>query len=200
MFFDTYYVPDKNTEAALRERGSRFLAYLYKVQDQKQTKVFLQELKQQYPDATHHCYAYILGTNREIQFSTDDGEPGNSAGKPILRKILSSGLTHCMIVVVRYFGGTQLGIPGLIKAYGDVAELVLKECGKIEEQIKLYYTIEVDFATESELQRLCSRFGAEILERKYEEKVCFKLGIIKSRAAEFENLLQASPHIFKWLR
>lgn len=200
MFFDTYYVPEKNTESALRERGSRFLAYLYKVQDIKQVKELLQGLKQQYPDATHHCYAYVLGTNREIQFATDDGEPGNSAGKPILRKILSSGLTHCMVVVVRYFGGTQLGIPGLIKAYGDATELVLKDCGKKEEQIKLHYSIEVDFSAEGELQRLCARFGAEIFERKYEEKVIFKLGIVKSKTTEFENLLKASPHIFRWVR
>ena len=116
LFSDEYKEPSAPAEATLRERGSRFLAFAYPVQDEATLKSLLQSVKLQFPDATHHCYAVVMHPDKSYQRSNDDGEPSNTAGRPILRMILSKDLTNVLVVVVRYFGGTQLGIPGLIKA------------------------------------------------------------------------------------
>lgn len=200
MFFDTYTVPLNNTEATLRERGSRFFSFAYFANNLNEIKIQLNEIKQKFPDATHHCYAYVLGNNKEIQFSTDDGEPGNSAGKPILRRILAHDFSNCLVIVVRYFGGTQLGIPGLIKAYGDSAEEALKNCGKREINISFEYKIKVHFEHESELQRLCSKLALEVTDRAYTDAVVFTVLCIKSKTNELEVFVKSNSHLFQLLK
>ena len=121
LFSDTYYEVERDAEFVLRERGSKFYAYVYPVRSEAEIKAKLEGLKRLYPDATHHCYAWVMGARGEAQRANDDGEPGNSAGRPILRAVISVGLTNVLVVVVRYFGGTLLGIPGLIESYGGAA-------------------------------------------------------------------------------
>ena len=121
LFSDVYYEVERDAEFVLRERGSKFYAYVYGVRSEAEVKEKLEVLKREYPDATHHCYAWVMGARGEAQRANDDGEPGNSAGRPILRAVISAGLTNVLVVVVRYFGGTMLGIPGLIDAYGGSA-------------------------------------------------------------------------------
>lgn len=200
MFFDTYLIPANNSEAAIRERGSRFFAFAYCVNNLTEIKSQLHEIKQKFPDATHHCYAYVLGTNKEIQFATDDGEPGNSAGKPILRRILAADFSNCLVVVVRYFGGTQLGIPGLIKAYGECADAALKGCGKKEKSITFEYKIAVQFEHESDLQRLCTKLSLEVINRAYSDGVVFTVLCIKSKTLELEAFVKSNSHIFQVLK
>lgn len=118
---DQYEVASSETHAELREMGSRFIAYAYPVTDESGVKQYLQYQKKTHYSATHHCWAFIIGSNKETQKFSDDREPSNSAGRPILRAIISSGLTNVAVIVVRYFGGKQLGIPGLIKAYEEAA-------------------------------------------------------------------------------
>ena len=122
LFSDVYYEVERDAEFVLRERGSKFFAFVYGVKSDLEIKEKLEGLKREYPDATHHCYAWVMGAWGEAQRANDDGEPGNSAGRPILRSILSVGVTNVLVVVVRYFGGTLLGIPGLIESYGGAAE------------------------------------------------------------------------------
>ena len=121
LFSDVYYEVERDAEFVLRERGSKFYAYVYGVRSEAEVKEKLEVLKREYPNATHHCYAWVMGARGEAQRANDDGEPGNSAGRPILRAVISAGLTNVLVVVVRYFGGTMLGIPGLIDAYGGSA-------------------------------------------------------------------------------
>ena len=130
LFSDVYYEVERDAEFVLRERGSKFYAYVYGVKSEAEVKEKLEVLKREYPDATHHCYAWVMGARGEGQRANDDGEPGNSAGRPILRAIISAGLTNVLVVVVRYFGGTLLGIPGLIEVERD-AEFVLRERGRM---------------------------------------------------------------------
>lgn len=188
LFSDEYKEPSAPAEATLRERGSRFLAFAYPVQNEATLKSLLQSVKQQFPDATHHCYAVVMHPDKSYQRSNDDGEPSNTAGRPILRMILSKDLTNVLVVVVRYFGGTQLGIPGLIKAYGDAAKAALDGMEIQLSYIEDYCTLCTDFSREQDIHRLVGRFQARLIERNYDQDVCCRLAVKRS---QFPALLQA---------
>jgi len=170
LFSDEYKILASPAESSLREKGSRFLAYAFPVVNENEVKLHLDKLRNHFPDASHHCYAYVIGQGSEAQRANDDGEPSNSAGKPILRAITSAQLTNALVVVVRYFGGTLLGIPGLINAYGLAAKQVL-DLATVETRIReVFFTVEVAFAHEQELHRLVSKFGACMDKMKYNEQ------------------------------
>lgn len=187
LFSDTYYEIQNDMESSLREKGSRFLAYSFEVKSELQVKEKLHSLKSKYPDATHHCYAFVLGQGSEAQRFNDDGEPSGSAGRPILRAILSAGLTNVLVVVVRYFGGTLLGIPGLIEAYGGAAKLVLNESGKIERVQEEQFTISTSFEHEQEIHHLLRGFDARILDRQYAENITYTVAVRKTEVMRFES-------------
>ena len=188
LFSDTYNEITQNAEASLRERGSKFLAYSYIVYNESEVKKHLNELKSKYPDATHHCYAYVIGQGSEAQRANDDGEPSNSAGRPILRAILSKQLTNVLVVVVRYFGGTLLGIPGLIESYGASATMVLNESGKVEKMMEEQFLMTTDFQHEQEIHRILNQFQVRILKREYTEKVIYTIAIRKNQVMQFEKM------------
>jgi uncharacterized YigZ family protein len=192
LFSDTYNEISQNTEASLRERGSKFLAYSYIVYNELEVKKQLNELKSKYPDATHHCYAYVIGQGSEAQRANDDGEPSNSAGRPILRAILSKQLTNVLVVVVRYFGGTLLGIPGLIESYGASAALVLSHSGKVEKMMEEQFSMTTDFQHEQEIHRILNHFQVRILNREYSEKVQYTIAIRKNQVMQFEKITNDS--------
>jgi uncharacterized YigZ family protein len=188
LFSDTYNEITQNAEASLRERGSKFLAYSYIVYNESEVKKHLNELKSKYPDATHHCYAYVIGQGSEAQRANDDGEPSNSAGRPILRAILSKQLTNVLVVVVRYFGGTLLGIPGLIESYGASATMVLNESEKVEKMMEEQFLMTTDFQHEQEIHRILNQFQVRILKREYTEKVIYTIAIRKNQVMQFEKM------------
>ena len=192
LFSDTYNEITQNAEASLRERGSKFLAYSYIVYNESEVKKHLNELKSKYPDATHHCYAYVIGQGSEAQRANDDGEPSNSAGRPILRAILSKQLTNVLVVVVRYFGGTLLGIPGLIESYGGSAALVLNESGKVEKMMEEQFLMTTDFQHEQEIHRILNQFQVRILNREYNENVIYTIAIRKNQVMQFEKMTSDS--------
>ena len=192
LFSDTYSEITQNAEASLRERGSKFLAYSYIVYNELEVKKHLNELKSKYPDATHHCYAYVIGQGGEAQRANDDGEPSNSAGRPILRAILSKQLTNVLVVVVRYFGGTLLGIPGLIESYGAAAAMVLNESGKVEKMMEEQFFMTTDFQHEQEIHRILNQFQVRILNREYTEEVIYTIAIRKNQVMQFEKIANDS--------
>lgn len=192
LFSDTYNEITQNAEASLRERGSKFLAYSYILYNELEVKKHLNELKSKYPDATHHCYAYVIGQGSEAQRANDDGEPSNSAGRPIMRAILSKQLTNVLVVVVRYFGGTLLGIPGLIESYGGSAALVLNESGKVEKMMEEQFLMTTDFQHEQEIHRILNQFQVRILNREYTEKVIYTIAIRKNQVMKFEKMTDDS--------
>lgn len=140
---DSYMTLDGPCEAALRERSSKFLAYAWPVQNEEEIRGHLDTLRKRYYDATHHCYAWRIGPHGEAFRANDDGEPSGTAGKPILGQLLSKEVTNCLVVVVRYFGGTKLGVPGLIAAYREAAAGVLA-AGRIVTRT-VDCTVKVDF-------------------------------------------------------
>ncbi len=145
-----------------RDRGSKFLAYAYPVSSAADVKEKLQALKKEHPKAVHHCYAYRLGTDGTQYRANDDGEPSGSAGKPILGQIDSMGLTNVLVVVVRYFGGTLLGVPGLINAYKSATAQSLEQVPKTEKWIENLYEVNFDYPAMGEVLYLLKQAEATI--------------------------------------
>ena len=189
LFSDLYYEVERDAEFVLRERGSKFFAFVYGVKSDLEIKEKLEGLKREYPDATHHCYAWVMGARGEAQRANDDGEPSNSAGRPILRSILSVGVTNVLVVVVRYFGGTLLGIPGLIESYGGAAESALRAAGRSEKFIEETYEISSAFEHEQEIHRLIAKYGARVLGSEYTDQVCYRVAVKAGVGRDFENAL-----------
>jgi uncharacterized YigZ family protein len=133
---DTYLTLKNDSEGLYKEKGSKFLAFAYVVHNEEEIRDKISELKKKYFDARHHCFAYILGESGDKYRAYDDGEPGHSAGDPILGQIRSRNLTNTLIVVIRYFGGTKLGVSGLIHAYKTAAQEAI-ENNEIIEKLKL---------------------------------------------------------------
>ena len=117
LFEDTYKTIENKSEGVFKDRGSKFIALAYPIGSENEAKKILADVRKEYHDACHHCYAYRIGADKQQFRSSDDGEPSGTAGKPIFNQIQSKDLTNIFIVVVRYFGGTLLGVPGLINAY-----------------------------------------------------------------------------------
>ncbi len=187
LFSDTYHQIEHTAEFSLREKGSKFLAYSFLISQEQDVKAHLMALKSQFPDATHHCYAYVIGQDSQSQRANDDGEPANSAGRPILRAIISAELTNVLVVVVRYFGGTLLGIPGLIQAYGESATGVLLLSGKVQKMQEETFVISAEFQHEQEIHRLLNSVDARILDRTYDSGVTYKVAVRKLHVIQFER-------------
>ncbi len=166
------------TEGIYKEKGSKFLAFAYPVESEEAIKEKLSELRKKYFDARHHCFAYLLGADKAKFRAFDDGEPNHSAGDPILGQIKSKNLTNVLIVVVRYFGGTKLGVGGLIQAYKTAAEEALNLAIIIEQEVKESITLRYQYESTPEVMRLVKEFDLEILEQIFEED-CYLKGLVK---------------------
>jgi uncharacterized YigZ family protein len=153
------------SEGIYKEKGSKFLGYAFPVKSEEEVKNILAELKKDHPKARHICYAYRLGADKSIFKASDAGEPHNSAGQPILGQIRSFDLTDVLVAVVRYFGGTKLGIPGLTAAYKDAAHDALKNGVIIEDTERTTLDFETDYAHLTELMNFVKQNNVRILEQ-----------------------------------
>ncbi len=147
----TFHTISGEGRSDFRDRGSKFFGYAYPVASVDNCKQILQALKKEHPKATHHCLAWRLGPEGEQYRVSDDGEPSGSAGKPIEGQILSRGLTNVMVVVVRYFGGSLLGVPGLIHAYKTAAAEALDQAGRIEKTVEVMVNLRFDYTVLNEV-------------------------------------------------
>lgn len=145
LFDDTYRTIATPAEGTFRDRGSRFIGYAYPVKTQDEINTIIADLRKEHHSARHHCYGWRLGPAGDAFRSNDDGEPSGTAGKPILNQLLSAGATNVLIVVVRYFGGTLLGVSGLINAYKSAAAASLANAEIIEKQITEIYKLEFPY-------------------------------------------------------
>ncbi|MBC7553229.1 MAG: YigZ family protein [Taibaiella sp.] len=162
-----------------RDRGSKFLAYAWPVSTVQEIKEKLQGLKKEHPKAVHHCLAWRLGTDGAAYRASDDGEPSGSAGKPMLGQIDSMGLTNVMVVVVRYFGGTLLGVPGLINAYRTAAALALEPLATVEKWIEEIYSVSFDYPVMGEVLYLLKQNEVTIYAQELQLFCVIKAGIPK---------------------
>lgn len=179
-----------SSEGFFKDRGSKFYGFSYPVRSTEEVDEILKELKKKYYDARHHCFAYRLGKEAEIEFATDDGEPSHSAGDPILGVLRATQLTWTLIVVVRYFGGTKLGIRGLIEAYRAAAEDALGQ-ETIEEIIpKTLFTLNYTYDKTSLVNKLLHPFPIEVVEASYTDTCSQSMQIRRKRFPELKDRLE----------
>ncbi len=161
----TYQTIAASVQAEFKDKGSSFTAYAYPVRTESEVKEYVDKLKQEHHKARHHCYAYRIGVDGNRFRANDDGEPAGSAGRPILGQIDSFGLTDVLVVVVRYFGGTLLGVPGLIRAYKSSTEMALCEAQIIEKNIEKTVLLRCEYPHLSQMLTIGRQHQAQVLEQ-----------------------------------
>jgi uncharacterized YigZ family protein len=186
-FSDSYFIIQEHKDVIYKDRNSKFLAFALYVENETDIKQHLLALKKQHPSANHHCYAWQFGTVNVSYRANDDGEPSSSAGKPILAQIQSNNLTNCLIVVVRYFGGTLLGVNGLINAYKQAATDVIQACVLVEKFILAEYSVEFNFESTSAVMRLLKNNEAKLISQDYDTVNSIIFNVKKSQAKNLEQ-------------
>ncbi len=179
-----YNTIEQPAMAEFKDRGSKFIAYSYPVNSIDQAKKILAALKKEHPKAVHHCLAYRMGVDGSTFRVSDDGEPSGSAGRPILGQIDSKQLTNILVVVVRYFGGTLLGVPGLINAYRTATSLALQLSPMIQKPIEIAYTLQFDYQQMNEVMMIVKQYNCSVVHQVAQLFVALKIGIPKNRLEE----------------
>ena len=182
---DSYFTIQKPGEAEFKDRGSKFLAFAFPANEIPVFKTRLVQLKKEHPKAVHHCFAYRMGTTGNIFRVSDDGEPSGTAGKPILGQLDSRNITDAAIVVVRYFGGTLLGVPGLIYAYKTVASLSLQVTPVIQKQVEVPYLLQFDYTRINDVMVILKLLGCNIIEQDLQLFCMIKVSVPLNRVKEF---------------
>ncbi|MEO5892769.1 MAG: YigZ family protein [Ferruginibacter sp.] len=170
--------------AEFKDRGSKFIAYAYPIETTDDFKKHLQNLKKEHPKAVHHCFAYRIGTDGNNFRVSDDGEPAGTAGKPILGQLDSKEVTNIAVIVVRYFGGTLLGVPGLINAYKTVTSLALQVIPIIPKQIEIKYLVHFDYTRMNEVMKVLKQFNCTILAQEMQLFCNITTGVPRNRLEE----------------
>lgn len=182
---DYYYSTiEKPSVAEFKDRGSKFIAYAFPVNDVNGFKECLASVKKEHPKATHHCFAYRLGLDGNTYRVSDDGEPSGTAGRPILGQIDSKQLTNVLIIVVRYFGGTLLGAPGLINAYKTASALALQVTPVIRRAVLIHYTLQFDYTIMNDVMTIVKQCDCEVISQEMQLFCTMHLGIPKNRLEE----------------
>lgn len=185
------------SEGLYKEKGSKFLAFAYPVRSEEEIKSYLDALRKQYYDARHHCYAYIIGLKNQSFRANDDGEPNHSAGDPILGQIRSKKLTNCLVVVVRYFGGTKLGVGGLIHAYKTAAEEALNQVKIQVIHSQTHFRIKFGYDQTSEVERALSEFEINYENKTYTADCEFSGWLKDEDVVALEDKLELLPITFE---
>ena len=192
---DYYLTIEKPSFAEYKDRGSRFLAYAYPLTGIDAFKKNLKALKEEHPKAAHHCFAYRLGTDGNLFRAGDDGEPSGTAGKPILGQLDSKGLTDTLVIVVRYFGGTLLGVPGLIQAYKTAASLALQLTPIVRKPVLVSYELQFDYTLMNEVMLLLKRSGSAVQQQDLQLFCHMEVGIPKAEEQNVVEKLQEMPGV-----
>jgi uncharacterized YigZ family protein len=175
---------EKTAFAEYKDRGSKFIAYTFPVKSLEECKQNLLQLKKEHPKAVHHCFAYRLGWDGNLFRASDDGEPSGTAGKPILGQIDSKQLTDCMVIVVRYFGGTLLGVPGLIQAYKSATAMALQLVPVVQKPIEVMYALHFDYSLMNEVMIIVKQCGCSVGVQEMQLFCLLTIGIPKARLEE----------------
>lgn len=179
-----YYTIEQQAYTEFKDRGSKFLAYAFPITKVEEFKKCLDQVKKEHPKATHHCFAYRLGLDMNNYRVSDDGEPSGTAGKPILGQIDSKQLTNVFIVVVRYFGGTLLGVPGLINAYKTAAALVLQVTPIVQKPIEITYEVQFDYTQMNDVMMVVKQTNCTVISQDMMLFCNLKIGVPKGRVDE----------------
>lgn len=173
-----------------KEKGSKFIGFGYPVEDEGEVKEKLIELWERFPDATHICYAYRLGLNGEVYRANDDGEPSGSAGLPIYNQIVSKEITNILVASVRFYGGTKLGVSGLVKAYKLSAQMVLEEAILVEKHLTEKILIEFTYEDQGNVMRNIDKSQVEILKTEFGMSCTLEVKVRKDQKEKFISLFE----------
>lgn len=185
------------SEGLFKDKGSKFLAYAYPVSSEDDVKMRLEALRKEHHSARHHCWAYKLGNEGERFRCSDDGEPSNSAGKPILGQLEAFGVTNVAVIVVRYFGGILLGVGGLMQAYKESAKDALTNAEIVEKVVQSYFTVTFSYEQNSSVLNVLKRYKCETLSQSFNEACEFRCAVSKSLSEECFDALQKLNVIIK---
>lgn len=180
LFDDTYKTIQSPAEGIFRDKGSKFIAYAFPFPHENDLKSIIADIKTAHPKARHHCYAYRLTPDKNIYRVNDDGEPSGTAGRPILNVLLSKELTNILVVVVRYFGGTLLGVPGLINAYKTATEDAILNAQIVEQTLNDVYELKFDYLLMNDVMKIIKEDKLEILSQEFDLNCVIKLSIRKA--------------------
>jgi len=202
LFSDTYKTIAAESKGLFRDRGSRFIAIARPVSSQEEIKAVLEDLRKEYHDARHHCYAWMLTPDRQAWRVNDDGEPSGTAGRPIMGQINSRELTNVLVVVIRYFGGTLLGVSGLINAYRSAAEDALSNARVIEKQVTESWRITFPYHAMNDVMKVLKDEGCGQHAHDYKGDNCSAdISFRASKTDIITGRLRKIPGInLSWLR
>lgn len=188
---DTYYtIARASDEVIYKEKGSKFIGYSYPIKNEDEVKDIVDALKSQHPKARHWCYAWRLGIE-SVQFRVnDDGEPNNSAGQPIYGRILSRDLTNILVVVVRYFGGTKLGVGGLVNAYKTAAQLAIDSSKVIIRTINTHFALNFEYRYMNDVMRIIKEKKTVIVKQKMDLQCEFEISVRKKNSKQVKLAFQ----------
>lgn len=200
LFEDTYLTITQPGEGVFRDRGSKFMAFAYPIHSEQDIKAIVAKLKGEHPKANHHCWALRLSPDRSVFRINDDGEPSGTAGRPILNTLLSQNLTNIAVVVVRYFGGTLLGVPGLINAYKVATEEALKSVKVVEKTVNDVYLVSFNYLQMNDVMKIIKSENLNITEQQFDTDCHIKIEVRKSQVEKIMSLLQHITGIkIKWV-
>jgi uncharacterized YigZ family protein len=185
MFDDTYRTIAAPAEGLYKEKGSKFLSFAYPVHNVDDVKQHLEQLRKDYFDARHHCYAYILGANKDAFRANDDGEPSGTGGRPIHGQLLSADLTNTLIVVVRYFGGILLGASGLANAYKTAAREAIDHATIVERTIDVRYNLHFAYESMNDVMRILKDYDIKPENTNYGLDCILEVAVRQSLSVRF---------------
>jgi uncharacterized YigZ family protein len=181
---DFYYTIDKVASAEFKDRGSKFIGYAFPIKSTDEFKERLNETKKEHAKATHYCFAYRIGLDGNNFRVSDDGEPSGTAGKPILGQIDSRELSNVLVIVVRYFGGSLLGVPGLINAYKSTAAMVLQMTPIIQKTVEEEFYLQFDYTQMNDIMTIAKQYNCRIAEQEIQLFCKIKIAVPKNRLQE----------------
>lgn len=201
LFSDIYRTIAGESHGLYKDRGSRFIALAIPVTDQNEIKLKLEELRKEYHDARHHCYAWVLGPDRQTWRANDDGEPSGTAGRPILGHLNSRELTDILIVVIRYFGGTLLGVSGLINAYRSAAKDALSNAHIIEKTVMQAFIIKFPYLSMNDVMKVLKEEECSQSAHSYGNDCSVEISVRSSAAERItERLRKIDGLTATWLK
>ena len=193
MFDDTYKTIAKPAEGSYSEKRSKFLAYAFPVQNEQEVKQRLAEIQKKHWDARHHCYAYILGPNKDAYRLNDNGEPSGTAGRPIYGQLLSKDLTNTLVIVVRYFGGIKLGVSGLQNAYKVAAREALDAAVIEERTVQEQYRVTFEYVKMNDIMQILKDSEVQVLDRQSYMQCIYTISVRQRDADRITGALRKVP-------
>lgn len=191
--FKTIESPVKNI--LLKEKGSKFIGFAFPVNNEEELKTALEKIRSEHPKATHHCYAFRMGLHGENYRANDDGEPSGSAGLPIYNQLLANEITNVLVISVRYYGGTKLGVSGLVKAYKESAKITLEEAHIVTRELETTIEIQFNFNQQNLIFTLLSKYDAKVLQFDAHEKCIVTASLKLSQKESISEKLSEMQYV-----